>query len=993
MLCGFKYYINKNLEENGPYTYYPVYNCGAFVTSDGLREIELPDTVTELRAGSLALPETVTDLYLSSDMIQVSSRLFGAPEEGVLELAIYVPEERYHAYLEEWSDFLDPVYGSGTAERLLKKIDGSIFYEKNAKYQKLSGDGGEYYRLLKVYGQDQRAFGVKEGTAEIDADAFSLCGSLEILYLPASLKRVEKNAFQGCESLQTVASDRAGLLDKNAFTGAAGDVKLYEKDSRFEGFLYDGSALYGKLASGGYTLIDVPSDYSGDMTLYKDTKTLEDEAFKSCEGLRNIVIPDQASLTAIGELYLPGQLKAAGKGLCHGCTSLETVQAEGITEIAEEMFFDCQSLMADSLSLGWKGVTSIGDRAFAYCSLMSSVPEMPELEKLGVQAFFSCQRLRRIVLSEKLASMGEECFGECGSLTQAALNGRLTGISRYCFYGCRGLVKLEFSEQQKKTLQVIGVQAFGQCSSLESLDLSDFPSLKQMGERTFEGCDFLTTVRLSENLERIPDYCFENCGNLSIVTLNSLKVTELGTRVFGDTLSPFIHIWVNEGSLKDYENAYTGILDVLYGEGTVQRILGMIDQKKEIIRGITFEVTDEGRVLKEASDAFEGSYTVPVDTVRIDTGAFMNCSGLTELVLPQDSRISLGDRCFKGCSALRSVELLGDIPEWGAETFMDCTSMERLIIGSGRGGVIDRIGTRAFKGCTGLAGRSSVSLRAALPVLGEECFADCTNLEAIPITATDSLEVIEDRAFMGCRSLSQFITSAMANIKSVGAYAFSECDSLSNPSVPAKVISIGEGCFAGCGNLLTVSFYCVLEEYPKDCFRDCPKLTRTGGVAGALSGLKRIGESAYEGCISLTTNASWNLGRYTGLEEIGENAFRGCASVTEVNLPATVRRTGAGAFDGLASVERFLFQSAQTPEIGRITLDTLPEYFDIRVPDSESNGDSIYKAYLAVFTEMFGDSRAYELVDSVSDGAKERNKMIQTPKGQCKIEETGMDEE
>lgn len=247
---------------------------------------------------------------------------------------------------------------------------------------------------------------------------------------------------------------------------------------------------------------------------------------------------------------------------------------------------------------------------------------------------------------------------------------------------------------------------------------------------------------------------------------------------------------------------------------------------------------------------------------------------------------------------------------------------------------------------------------------------------------------------MGCRSLSQFVTTAMANIRSVGAYAFSECDSLSNPSVPAKVTSIGEGCFSGCDNLLTVSFYCVLEEYPKDCFRDCPKLTRTGGVAGALSGLKRIGESAYEGCISLTTNASWNLGRYTGLEEIGENAFRGCASVTEVNLPATVRRIGAGAFDGLAGVERFLFQSVQVPEIGGITLDTLPEYFDIRVPDSESDGDSIYKAYLAVFTEIFGDSRAYELVDSVSDGAKERNDMmIQASRGHHKIEETGMDEE
>ena len=34
------------------------------------------------------------------------------------------------------------------------------------------------------------------------------------------------------------------------------------------------------------------------------------------------------------------------------------------------------------------------------------------------------------------------------------------------------------------------------------------------------------------------------------------------------------------------------------------------------IRGITFEITDEGRVLKEVSEAFEGAYTIPHTTVR-----------------------------------------------------------------------------------------------------------------------------------------------------------------------------------------------------------------------------------------------------------------------------------------------------------------------------------------------------------------------------------------
>ena len=82
---------------------------------------------------------------------------------------------------------------------------------------------------------------------------------------------------------------------------------------------------------------------------------------------------------------------------------------------------------------------------------------------------------------------------------------------RYCFYGCRNLVKVEFSPQQKAALKVIGVQAFAQCTSLESMDFGDMKLLGQMGAETFEGCSFLTIVKMPESLEQVPDRCFAGC--------------------------------------------------------------------------------------------------------------------------------------------------------------------------------------------------------------------------------------------------------------------------------------------------------------------------------------------------------------------------------------------------------------------------------------------------------------------------------------------------
>ncbi len=984
-----------------------------FVGVDGLREVRLPGTIKKLQKGSLVLSEQVKAIYLTAGKAEVSPMVFGDPASGakVPAVAVYVEKADYETYLAEWSRILDPVYGSGTAKGLLGIRDDTIFYEGEAKYQKVTGGGTESYRLLEVYAQYATAFQVKEGTIEIASGAFAQCGLLEILYLPDTLKQVEDGAFECCENLGTVTVKDAGILSGKELGSSAKQVRIYEKGSRFSSFLYDGGIVYGVAADGSGTLLDVPTDYAGALTLRERTVCLNEEALKDCASLTEIMIPDQKSLAEIGNrcfencaaletlyfdkavflermgdevfrsctnlraCFLPDCLREMGKGLFYDCISLQSIKAAGVAKIGDETFFDCQSLLSQSLVLNWNQMTAVGDRAFAYCSLLASLPDMPGLQSLGNQTFFSCQRLQRMVLPESLTGMGEECFGECGSLTQVAMNGRLTGISRYCFYGCKELVKLEFGSRQKEALQVIGVQAFGQCTSLESLDLSEFPSLTQMGERTFTGCEFLTTVKLPEKMKKVPDYCFESCENLSILTLTSKEVPELGEAVFGEALSPFVHIWVEEGMLSAYDSAYREILDQLYGAGTVAKILGKIDPEMEIIRGITFVLTEEGRVLKEASDSFKGTYTVPIDTVRIEAGAFAGCTGLTEITLPEESSLFLGDGCFRGCTGLETVNLHGSIPNWGDEAFMDCTALKRLSLGSGSQSKIPRVGTRAFKGCTGLVGRDSVSFRAWMPVLGEECFAGCENLGAILMTeqARDNLEVIEDRAFEGCRSMTQFLVSRFTGLKTIGSYAFADCDSLLNPSVPANVTSVGEGCFANCDLLQTVSFYCVLEEYPKGCFRNCPNLSRTGGVAAALTGLKRIGEGAYEGCISLTTNENWNLGKYQGLEEIGANAFRGCANITEVTLSSTLKQVGYGAFDDCIHMSRLVFGSAEVPDIGTIALSTLPSDFCIRVPDSQADGDRVYRAYLAIFTEMLGEEQAYRILDSASDGASARN--------------------
>lgn len=83
-----------------------------------------------------------------------------------------------------------------------------------------------------------------------------------------------------------------------------------------------------------------------------------------------------------------------------------------------------------------------------------------------------------------------------------------------------------------------------------------------------------------------------------------------------------------------------------------------------------------------------------------------------------------------------------------------------------------------------------------------------------------------------------------------------------------------------------------MEEYPKYCFKNCPKLVRTGGTAAAFAGYTQM---------------------YT-----------------------------------------LQILAVTPPTIGSRTREELAEDLIIRVPDSEADGDSIYMAYLEVLKAAVG---------------------------------------
>lgn len=970
---------------------YETIDEAAFYGNTSITDIELSDNTRLLKNHSLIFSGKISSISCKSSNMQIDSYIFGDPNEAknISDIKIYVNTNDYEKYLKDWTPVLDPIYGTDITKTLLSYDSGNIIYEDGAKYQKYFEHKTPKYRLLKVYDTKKTALKIKDGTTQIADQAFDECNAMEILYLSSDLTSFDPSLLKDCSSLETIINPSKSLsISSNAF-GSSSETEIFNLGANYRDFVYENGVVYGKSIDDSYTLLNVPTNYKGNLILKDHTKKLYDKALYACNQMTDLVISDPTSLKEIGNscfennIYLKQldlseltNLEFIGASAFKNCEKLtELILPDQLQTVQDQTFYGCTSLE----KVKGDGILFIKDEAFAECLSLSKLEGFDHVKELGNLAFYDCQSITDFILPESVSKIGEECFENCINLRVVAMNGSISAISRYCFYGCEKLADFSMSGQQQQALKVIGVEAFAECKSLKNPDFSNLKELHLIGEGAFKNCSEMISMKLPASLEKLPTNCFSGCNNLSALQLNSEKITTLDASVFGEEISHYLHILVPDTVLDQYKEAYKKDLDETYGDGISDKILGTIDAKTEYLKGIRYELTENGRILKEVSDDFEGEFTVLEDTIKIDDDAFRDCSKITKLTIPQDAKVELGNRCFKNCKNLKEIELYGDIPVWNDETFMGCSALEKVVIGYSTSD-IKEIGTRAFKGCNSLSDISSIVISAHVNTIKEEAFMDCENLPAVGFTintiygdARKSLQVIGNSAFENCKKLTTFLTTTFSNVTTIGDYAFKGCDSLKQPSLAQSVTSIGKGCFMDCSNLLYVSFYGAVQEFPQDCFKNCPKLIRTGGTALAFSSLKHIGDGAYEGCRSLTSSTSWYLERYANLETIGEHAFKDCKNLANSSLSSTVTAIGAHAFDGCSNMKVLTFKGTTPPNIGVFLPETMADGFLFKVPDSKESGDNIYKAYFEQLNKVFeNEDLIYSILDSISDGAKDR---------------------
>ena len=263
-------------------------------------------------------------------------------------------------------------------------------------------------------------------------------GLLEIT-LPAGLKAIGNNAFNGCFALRNEVTIPAGVetIGSYAFAGC--------RNAKFNPALPETLTAIG------------------------------DYAFQNCANLYAVT--------------LPASLQTIGAHAFEASNVQEAVLPAGLKTIGAYAFRKCSNITRVTLP---DGLTTLGEGAFQQCEALVTADLMNPMDITSIPryAFDGCSGLRNVYLPFFIEAVGDYAFRGCASLRQIQFVAPTKTIGAYAFSGCRSLKSLDLFKCENFT--TIGSYAFSGCTSLKSLNLPK--SLETIGEYAFSGCQAISVI-------------------------------------------------------------------------------------------------------------------------------------------------------------------------------------------------------------------------------------------------------------------------------------------------------------------------------------------------------------------------------------------------------------------------------------------------------------------------------------------------------------------
>lgn len=499
--------------------------------------------------------------------------------------------------------------------------------------------------------------------------------------------------------------------------------------------------------------------------------------------------------------------------------------------------------------------------------------------KIADFGFYDCIRVKKLVIPDSITSIGTQAFKNCFSLTNMIIPDSVTEIGEGIFDGCRNLKSLELpflnlnlekANEGKKYYfgQLFGKEEYAGGISINQNNntfyipenLSEVTiSSGRISDYAFQNCEQLTTVTLKDGVISIGRYAFNSCENLNKVYLPKM-IKEIGNGVFSWCTK--LKECYFDGTIEDWCNV------VLKSEGSNPMIYEQslfFKYDNEWVQPTEIELSNK--------------------VTSIGDYQFYNYKSLEKIIF-SNTLTKIGTNAFEKCENLKDVYFDGTIENWYNLSFESKYSTPLCYANN-----------IYFKNNNEWVQPTEIVLPDTITAIGDYQFYNFNTVKYVEIP--DSVVSIGKDVLSCCSSIESivipFVGERKKQVTDTNQYPFGY---LFGSTKYDGGVSTGQYYYADSLTESTYTYYYIPESLTT--------ITFTGEIINPqafnnLSKIKTInftkeisfiGKYAFYGCSNIV---EFNLP--TGITTIEEKAFEKCSSLTSINIP-----------EGVTSIKEYAFR-------------------------------------------------------------------------------------